>query len=196
MVASATQGLRDISTGYIDEFNHSGLDPIQAGILAGAQRRSSADAVSIGDAAGAQSDAAFANVEGGLARQEAGLGAPMTARDQASQTRRLGLAKVLANVDSRNRAMQADMANRNAVRTNAFGLRDVIDKAATDAFSSGSQLELSRQAEQQQRMADYRANKAKTIGTIAGMAANFIPVVGPFIAPMVSGAVTNKLSGP
>lgn len=195
MANDAASSLRDIGNNYLAEFDQSGLKDLESSTLAGAGQRTAEQAQAIGNAAGQQNDSLFDSAAGQTSRAQRGLGVTLSAREQASQDRRFGLAKVLGNVDARNRAMQSDLSNREAVRTNASGLRDIIDQQSLKAFGQSAQMQSDREAEYTQRKAEYRANKAKTIGTLATIGLSFIPVVGPAIAPAIGGSITSRMGG-
>lgn len=166
---NAIDALRSFGQQGVDEYDRSGIGGIESTIVAQGGRRSLADVGRIGSEAGAMSDRAFTSAAGIAERQRRGLGVEMDPTEQASYNRRLGLAKVLGNVDSRNRALQADQSRRNVIRTSSFGLRDIIDQQVYANLEGAANIEGGVQRDAAQSKALRTQQNANTLGQTAGM---------------------------
>lgn len=182
---------RAFGNSYRQEFSRSGLSQLESDLIKSGGFATRADVSNLETGADKRVNSSFDSALGAARRQQQGLGVTMRADAQAAADRRIGLARAVSDVDARNRAFQADASRRNAVRTSAFGLRDVIDNQIANIYGQGANMETQRELDFQQRQREYDQNKAQTIGTLAGIALSFIPG-GAFIAPMVSGAMAKR----
>lgn len=185
---SAISDLESFGEDYISEFDRSGAGAVEQRVLDAGGTRTAADVEQIGNRAGALSDRSFASARGTLSRQQRALGGRVSARDRASQERRLGLAQVLSNVDSRNRAIASDQERREVIRRDAGSLRDLIDQSALRGLSSAAGAEANREVQFRRDKAQYEQERSAGLGALAGLGLSFIPG-GQFAAPLVQGAL-------
>lgn len=153
--------------------------------------RTNADVAEIGANASDMANRSFSSSMGTLERQQRALGYTVPDRDRASLDRRVGLARVLGNVDSRNRALTADQQRREVNRASAGGLRDVVERGAVEGLSVGAQAETQREMQYQQAKKEQDSKKRAALGAIVGIGMSFIPG-GAIFAPAVSGAIANS----
>jgi hypothetical protein len=139
--------------------------------------------------AGSTAAGAFDVAEGSLERRQRALGRPLSEGERRVQQRRLGLRRALSRVDARNRAVQGIRQRADIARSSASGLRDIIEGQVLSGRTELAGAESQREADFQQQMAQFRANRAGTLGTIAGIGLSFVPG-GAFLAPAVGGAVS------
>lgn len=123
-------------------------------------------------------------------RQMRGMGRTLDSGEQAAANRRIGLTRALSSVDARNRAVGNLRQRTDIARSSAMDLRGVIEDSILGARGSAAEMEARRESQYQGELAQYKQQKAAGLGAIAGIAANFIPFVGPF----VSGAIGNKVT--
>lgn len=154
----------------VNEFDQNGLGGIESMLINQGGPRSLADISRISAGAGAMSDQAFTSAAGIASRQQRALGLTPSARESASMNRRMGLAKVLGNVDARNRALMADQQQREVIRTGSFGLRDIIDKQIYANLEGAANIEggVARQAAA--NSAQNAQDQSQLFGQTAGMA--------------------------
>lgn len=184
----ALDRIRQVGDNLITEHERSGAAGIERQLIDEGGVRTAEDIGRISDDAGRRSDAAFRSARGTLSRQQRGLGVNLTDRERRSQSRRLGLAQVLSNVDARNRALEADQQRREVIRREASGLRDIIDQSALRGLSTAAAGETSREIEFRRAKAEAEQARSAGLGQLAGLAVSFAPG-GQFAAPFVSGAV-------
>jgi hypothetical protein len=166
---SSVDRLRSFGQEGIDEFDRFGLGGLETSLIAQGGRRSLADIGRIGADAGQMADRTFNSAAGIAARQQRALGATMTPTQRASMDRRMGLAKVLGNVDARNRALMADEQRRNVIRSGAGGLRDIIDRQIYANLEGAGNIEEGVTRDAAAGKAGRSAQMAGTIGQSAGL---------------------------
>lgn len=166
---SAIERLDQFGQESIDEFDRSGAGAIESTLIAQGGRRSLADIGRIGTDAGAMSDRAYGASAGIADRQRRALGGQLTATQQASFSRRMGLSRVLGNVDARNRALIADQQRRNVIRSGASGLRDIIDRQIYANLEGAANIEGGVQRDAAASSAARKSQMAGTIGNSLGM---------------------------
>lgn len=166
---SSIDRLRSFGQEQIDEFDRSGAGELERTIIAQGGRRSLGDIARIGTDAGAMSDRAYTSAGGIAERQRRGLGQTATAGQQTSFNRRMGLARALGNVDSRNRALMADQSRRNVIRSSASGLRDIIDRQIYANLEGSANIEAGIEHDAAAGKANRSAQMASTTGSSLGM---------------------------
>ena len=118
-------------------------------------------------------------------------GAGRDARQEKSSKRKLGLARALADVNARNLNVRGQRQEIRTAQGSLAGLRNITEGQQGGAAGALAGDETTRQIDHQKALAAFAKKKAGGIGAIAGLAANFIPVVGPLVAPIVKSVVTS-----
>jgi hypothetical protein len=181
--------LEGLGRGLMDSFDRSPAARMEDSIVSEGGNRKIADVLNTLDTASTASSRSFDTAQGAYNRQVRGLGVNVDADQQRAAQRRIGLSRALTSVDSRNRAV-GELRNRTDIaRSSASSLRDIVEGQLINARGQAAQMEAGREIDYQQARAKYKADKAQTLGTIASMAAMFIPGVGPLVAPAIGGAV-------
>lgn len=166
---SSVDRLRTFGQQGVDEFDRLGLDDLESTVVAQGGRRSLADITRIGSEAGSMADRSFTSAAGIAERQRRALGITPTSGQQASITRRMGLARVLGNVDARNRALLADQERRNVIRSGAASLRDIIDRQIYANLEGAANIEEGVTRDAAAGKAARSQQMAGTIGNSLGM---------------------------
>lgn len=166
---SSIDRLRAFGQEGIDEFDRLGLSELESTIIQQGGRRSLLDIGRIGADAGQMADRTFNAAAGIASRQQRALGIRMTPEQRASLDRRMGLAKVLGNVDARNRALLADQQRRNVIRSDAGSLRDIIDRQIFANLEAAGNIEAGIERDAAVGRATRSQQFAGTIGQSAGM---------------------------
>ncbi len=146
--------------------------------------------------AGATAQGQFDVVGGIVERQNRAQtgGAGRDPRQQAASKRKLGLARALADVNARNLNIRGQRQEILSARTGAAGLRGILDSQLLSGQDTLGTEETQRNVDFQRDLAAFKKRKAGGIGAIAGLAATFIPVVGPVVAPLIKDAVTGAVA--
>jgi hypothetical protein len=141
------------------------------------------------DTASGRATGAFDSAEGTLNRQQRALGQSMSESEQRVQKRRLGLGRALASVDARNREVGNIRARTDFARSSAVDLRSVAESQVLSGRTQLAGAEANREAQYQQDLAKYKADKAAGLGQLVGIGLSFVPG-GQFLAPAAQQAVT------
>lgn len=200
-VIKATPASRATATGRLERFGgelfreHEVFGgEAERKFLESGQARTQADVARIGGEASDLTRRAFTTSRGTLERQRRALGDVQTERERRSTGRRLGLAQVLSDVDTRNRALMTDQARREQARVSAGGLRDIIDQAALGGLAGAASAETAREVEHEQAMAQYEADKNAALGSLVGVGLSFVPGLGAANTAS-GGAISSRIAG-
>lgn len=109
-----------------------------------------------------------------LARDRIRMGRSVDASTSASQTRRLGLARVIAQVDAGNRAAQSARSTQRTAMEG--GIQQYGDLAADSnaSLSAIAKAEADREAQYRAAKAQKKSNNLAAIGTAAALALMFV----------------------
>lgn len=141
MFAPVSSGLRDVALGSFDQAAASD--------------------------AGAQAGRTFDANVGAMEREQRGLGASQ----MAGQGERLGLRRVLAEVDAANRNYDAQDERRTMAQEASFDEYGSRMAAAGQIYGNIAEQEASRRAQHKQAKAAQRASIMQAVGTVASIAA-------------------------
>ena len=161
--------------------------------LLGTATRSREEVQQRSAAAGTVAQGAFDTTEGIAERQERAItgGAGRDPRQAVASKRKLGLARALADVNARNLNVRGQRQEILTAQGAASGLRGIGESQQFAGRGALAADETTRNIDFERAKAAFAKKKAGGIGAIAGIAANFIPVVGPLVAPIVKSIVTS-----
>jgi hypothetical protein len=165
---SSLDRLGQTGRGLLSSFNRDGANTLQDMILSAADP-SRADVSTSLDQASAGSDRSFDAATGTLGRQTRALGTAQNAGQEASTNRRIGLARALSAVDSRNRTVGAIRQRRDMAMSTAGSLRDVLASQQLDVLSNAAQMQGARIHNTNAARAGIAADSAATTGQSLGM---------------------------
>ncbi len=194
MTLASVSALQGSGSNLIDEFDRgTGARRKIKEQLLGTAGRTRAEVKAGAEEAGAIAQSSFDVAEDIAERQERAItgGAGRDARTEASSKRKLGLARALADVSARNLNVRGQRKEILGAQQSAEGLRSIVTNQALSGQADLAGEETQRNVDHQKALAAFAKKKAGGIGAIAGIAANFIPVIGPLVAPIVKSVVTS-----
>lgn len=112
----------------------------------------------------------FATAEGALARERAGEGVTPDTAQRVSDSRRLGLARAISSVDSKNRAAQSIKDNSRATQQFAFNQDAFMTDVSGNLFQRAADLENQREMTNGEISAQNKGSLLSGLGKVAGTA--------------------------
>lgn len=190
MSLAQVASLATAGRGMVDDYARSPVSGIEQQIMATAGPTRLQDVLGTLDQASKTASGSSGAAEGIYQRQLHGLGGSQSSEATRSANRRLGLSRALTNVDARNRAVGGLRARTDVARSASRDLQSALEQQSLSTRTDSANMEAGREIAFQQDTLKYKQDKAQTLGSIASMAAMFIPGVGPLVAPAIGGAVT------
>lgn len=190
MSLAQVASLASAGRGMVDDYSRAPVSGIEDQILAQAGPTRLADVLGTLNKASATASGSSGTAEGIYQRQLRGLGGSQSAEATSAANRRLGLSRALTNVDARNRAAGGIRERTDVARSASRDLQTALERQSLSTRNDSAGMEAGREIAFQQDTLKYKQDKAQTLGSIASMAAMFIPFVGPLVAPAIGGAVS------